>query len=186
LPPRLHAGFIGAGVGPYYYNYHRPERDITTVAPMVTLYGGYSFTPKARVVYFNASVLHAYGSIDQGLYLWIEQNRLLDERVSMHLLLGANLLVYHRVNKFKARVNAPQGLEFIYRDFLARGKNLTVGAFLYPDIGGSSYYNGWLRWGSARFFGEVNFLYWREPYKTGPTESTSLGLTFGMPLVRFL
>ena len=186
LPPELHAAFVGAGVGPYYYHFRRPESDLKTAVPMITVYGGYSFTPKARVVYFNATAVHSRGFSDQGLYLWLEQTRFLDERVSVNLLLGANLLIYHRVHKWVPRINGPQGVELIYRDFLGRAKNLTVGGFLYPEIAGSAYYNGWLRWGSMRFFGEVNFLYWREPYHSGPTESTSVGLTFGMPLARFL
>jgi hypothetical protein len=186
LPMQLRAAFVGAGVGPYYYTISRPEREVKTVVPMLTVYGGYSFTPTARVVFFNATAFHRRGFSDSGLYLWLEQNRFWDDRVSFNLLLGANLLVYHRVHKYVARVNAPQGVELIFRDFLAVAKNLTVGGFLYPDISGSAYYNAWLRWGSSRFFGEMNFLYWQEPHRTGPTTSTSVGLTFGMPLARFL
>lgn len=186
LPPVLHAGFMGAGVGPYYYAFERPERSVSTVVPLVTLYAGYAIRADTRVVYFAAAALHEVGYADQGLYLWLEQFRIFDERISMNLLLGGNLLVYHRVNRFVARINAPQGVEFIFRDFLGVNKNLTLGAFLYPDINGSAYYNGWMRWGSPRFFGEVNFLDWREPHSTGETKSQSVGVTFGMPLFRFL
>jgi hypothetical protein len=186
LPMEYHAGFVGAGVGPYYYAYDRPEREFKTVAPVLTVYAAYSFTPAARAVFFNATTFHRHGFSDSGLYLWTESTRFFDERISFNILLGANLLVYHRVNKFVWRINAPQGIEFIFRDFLARNRGLTVGGFLYPDISGSAYYNAWLRWGSPRFFGEINYLYWREPFDSGPTKTQTLGVTFGMPLFRFL
>ena len=51
---------------------------------------------------------------------------------------------------------------------------------------GSAYYDGWVRWGSPRFFAELNFLYWREPHSSGSTRSQTLGLSFGMPVLRFL
>jgi hypothetical protein len=192
LPLDYHAGFVGAGVGPYYYAYDRPERKVRTVAPVLTVYAGYSFTPEARVVFFNATTFNRYGFSDSGLYLWTEQTRFFDDRVSFNILLGANFLLYHRVNKFVWRVNAPQGLELIFRDFLSRNRNVTVGGFLYPDISGSAYYNAWLRWGSPRFFGEVNYLYWREPFTSGAsktltsTKTQTFGVTFGMPLFRYL
>lgn len=186
VPKQLHAGFIGAGVGPYYYLYTRPEHKAETVVPMITLYGGYSFTPAARVVYFSAIAAHRRGFADQGLYIWLEQTRFFDDRISVNLLLGANLLVFHRVHKFVARVSAPQGAEVIFRDFGGVGRSLTAGGFLYPQIAGRSYYNGWLRWGSFKFFGEVNYLEWTEPHRTGPTRVRTLGVSFGMPLLRFL
>jgi hypothetical protein len=137
-------------------------------------------------VYFNAAVLHHLGSMDQGLYLWLEQFRIFDERVSMHLLLGANLLVYARHGGVAARVSAPQGVELITRDVLGRGKNLTLGAFIYPKINQRSYYNIWLRWGSQDMFGEVNYIEWQEPHGGGASKSRALGLSFGAAVLRFL
>jgi hypothetical protein len=102
------------------------------------------------------------------------------------LLLGANVLLYARDEHVAGRVSAPQGFELVFRDFLARNRNLTAGAFLYPNISGRSYYNLWLRWGSADFFGEVNFIDWHEPHRTAPSTSRSLGLTFGTTVARFL
>ncbi len=186
VPDPLHAAFVGAGLGPALYALEGPGTNVRTVLPLLTLYAGYSFDPTTRLVYFSAIAAHRRGYIGQGLYLWFEQFRALDDRLSMNVLLGANLLVYRRGKGVVARVNAPQGVEFIVRDFAAINRNLTVGAFLYPDIGDSGYYDGWLRWGSPRFFGELNFLYWREPHSTGSTRSRTLGLSFGMPLLRFL
>jgi len=182
----LHAAFVGAGLGPALYTFDGPGSHVETVLPLLTLYAGYAFDATTRIVYFSAVAAQRSGYIGQGLYLWFEQFRAFDERLSMNVLLGANLLIYRRGKQAVARVNAPQGVEFIFRDFAAVNRNLTLGAFLYPDIGGSGYYDGWLRWGSPRFFGELNFLYWREPHSTGSTRSQTLGLSFGMPLLRFL
>ena len=156
------------------------------MVPLLTLYAGYSFDPSTRLVYFSAVAAHQRGYIGQGLYLWLEQFRAFDERLSMNLLLGANLLIYRRKQSAVTRISAPQGVEFILRDVAGINHNLTVGAFLYPAIAGSAYYDGWIRWGSARYFGELNFLYWREPHSSGSTRSQTLGLSFGMPLLRFL
>jgi hypothetical protein len=104
----------------------------------------------------------------------------------MNLLLGANLLVYARHDSYTARVSAPQGLELITRDVLGRGKNVTLGAFIYPKINERSYYNMWLRWGSQEIFGEVNYIEWQEPHADGATRSRALGLSFGAAVLRFL
>jgi hypothetical protein len=186
VPERMRAGFIGAGLGPYYYSFRDATHSLQAPAAMATLYAGYAFTATTRIVYFNAAVLHRLGSMDQGLYVWLEQFRIFDERVSMNLLLGANLLVYARHDSYTVRVSAPQGVELITRDVLGRGKNLTLGAFIYPKINDRSYYNMWLRWGSQEMFGEVNYIEWQEPHADGASRSRALGLSFGAAVLRFL
>jgi hypothetical protein len=94
--------------------------------------------------------------------------------------------VYSHDEKFTARLSAPQGFELVFRDFFATSRNLTFGAFLYPKIAGRTYYNTWIRWGSGAFFGEVNYIGWKEPHDNGYTETHSLGLSFGIPVWRYL
>jgi hypothetical protein len=74
----------------------------------------------------------------------------------------------------------------VFRDFLATNPNQTAGAVQYPAIARRSYYNVWLRWGSGAFFGELNFIAWKEPHAGGASESQSLGISFGTPVARFL
>ncbi len=186
VPDPLHAAFAGAGLGPALYSLEGPLSSAHTVVPLLTLYAGYSFDPETRLVYFSALAGQQRGYVGQGLYLWIEQFRAFDDRLSLNLLLGANMLLYRRGARAVTRVAAPQGVELILRGLAGANHNLTVGGFVYPDLGGSVYYDGWLRWGSTRLFGELNFLYWREPHSTGSTQSQTLGLSLGMPLVRFL
>jgi hypothetical protein len=186
LPHELRAGFFGAGLGPYYYALEDNRGKLATVAPLLTLYAAYSFNPAARVVYFNAAVLDRHGFIDQGVYLWLEQFRAIDDRLSINLLLGANVLVYSRHDRAVGRLSAPQGVELSVRDFLAPNRNLSAGAFLYPPIAERSYYNIWLRWGSPQIFGEINYIAWEEPYAIGASSSQSVGVSVGLSLLRFL
>lgn len=183
----IYAGFFGAGIGPYFYQLQDDRLAVETSIQLLTLYAGYVINPTMRVVYFNATALHRYGSMDQGLYLWIEQFRAIDDRLSLNLLLGVNVLVHARHDHFVGRLSAPQGFEIVVRDFLARERNLTAGAFLYPRIADRSYYNVWLRWGSRALFGEVNYIEWQEPFGDDSTsKNRALGLTIGMPLTGFL
>jgi hypothetical protein len=186
LPEQLHAGFLGVGLGPYGYWLHDDRTNLSALIPFVTLYAGYAFTPTARLVYFNATAIDRHGYVDQGLYVWFEQLRMLDERMSLNFLLGANVLLYQRDDRIAGRVSAPQGVELVFRDLLARNRNLTTGAFIYPRIFGRSYYNAWLRWGSPQLFGEVNFIDWHEPHSGTASESRSLGLSFGTTVLTFL
>lgn len=186
MPEPIHAGFFGLGIGPYYYQLQDDRLNVETSVQLLTLYAGYIVNPTLRVVYFNATAAHRYGSMDQGLYLSLEQFRVLDDRLSMNLLLGVNVLVHPRHAHFVGRLSAPQGFELVLRDFLARGKNLTAGAFLYPPIADRSYYNLWLRWGSRALFGEINFIQWQEPFDGGASKSLALGISVGVPVAGFL
>jgi len=186
VPPTLPSTFVGAGVGPYHYLLRDGQRKADVVIPLVTLYAGYTFTPDVRIVYFNATAIHRRGYADNGLYLWIEQARMADDRLSFNLLLGANALMYSHRDKIEWRLTAPQGFELVYRDMFMRNRSGMLGAFLYPDLFDRSYYNVWLRWGSPQLFGELNYIHWKQPHATGVTSSTSVGISFGMPIARFL
>lgn len=186
MPEPIYAGFLGLGIGPYYYKLHDDRLSVETSIHLLTLYAGYIINPTLRIVYFNATAVHRYGSMDQGLYLSLEQFRVLDDRLSLNLLLGVNVLVHPHHGHFDGRLSAPQGFELVLRDFLTRGQNLTAGAFLYPPIADRSYYNLWLRWGSRALFGEINFIEWQEPFDGGAITSRALGLSVGVPVAGFL
>ena len=186
IPPRLNDGFLGAGFGPYLHAYEEDGYALRGPVALLTVYAGYAFSASTRMVYFNATALQRRGFADNGFYLWLEQGRFVDQRMSFNLLLGANLLVYSRDLQPKVRLSVPQGFELIARDIFGRGRNMTFGAFLYPKLFEREYYNLWLRWGSAALFAEVNFIAWEEPGGRKGVRSQSLGLTFGTPILRFL
>jgi hypothetical protein len=183
-PAHLSAAFVGLGVGPYSYHFRDGPTDLHTILPLVTLYASYGFSSDIRFVYFNASVPDAHGSIDQGLYVWFEQARFIDDRVSLILLLGGNLLIYPHDSHTQVRVSIPQGVEVTFRDFLGKGHSLTGGGFVYPRFEGRAYYNAWLRWGSSDLFGELNYIEWQEPHGKRRTRSQAAGVSFGTTLFR--
>jgi hypothetical protein len=184
LPQVLNAGFFGAGIGPYLYRFEDPQTQLRTATNLLTLYASYGIGATTRIVYFNATPLHVRSFADQGLYLWTEQFALLDRRFTVNLLLGMHSLLFRSTGKLRFVPSFPQGLEGVFLDFGARAHNLSGGAFFYPQIQGRSYYNFWLRWGSARLFWEVNYLAWKEPLGAGSAQTESLGISVGLPLLR--
>jgi hypothetical protein len=142
-------------------------------------------TETVRAVAFNATAIHSSFFTDQGFYLLIEQFRVLDQRFSLNLLLGAHAIAFAREKNVYARFGAPQGVEMVYRDFISRYYNLSMGGFVYPPIQGKSYYNLWLRWGTRGLFGEINYLAWREPFGSESLTTSSVGISLGFPLAQF-
>jgi hypothetical protein len=185
LPPRWHAAFVGAGVGPYLYRYHDADTDLDSAANLVTVYGAYTVSPTTRLVYFNAIPVHHHSYSDQGLYLWTEQFRLLDDRIGVNLLLGFHMLLFRAADRLRFVPSLPQGMEASFSDFGRRGHNLLAGAFYYPEISSRSYLNFWIRWGSPWLFGELNYIAWKEPVERGTVQTESLGFSVGLPLFRF-
>jgi hypothetical protein len=185
IPRRLTTAFVGVGLGPYSYLIQVPgEKTVQTVAPITTLYGSYFLAEGSRVVFFDAFPVQGQWYNDFGLYFNTESSRALDERLSFNLLLGFHLISFKSPWGIQHRLGAPQGFEVIYRDALGRRTNLSVGGFFYPPIAGKAYYNTWLRIGSSRIFGELNYLSWRELAGDGNQAiSRSVGISVGAPLV---
>jgi hypothetical protein len=188
IPKKTNRAFLGLGVGPYQYTYKGGKGgDVETIAPLLTFYASYTFSQKFRIVAFDALPLHRSFFNDLGVYLWKEQFRAFDQRLSMNLLLGAHLVVFQGPKNIRVELSAPQGVEFIYRDFINKRFNLGIGGFYYPLVQGRTYYNFWVRWGRGAHFLEVNYISWREPVSSqNRVFSESLGLTVGFPLIRFL
>jgi hypothetical protein len=138
-----------------------------------------------RIVMFNATAIHSQYYSDIGIYLLTEQTRSIDKRMSFNLLLGLHGIVFKDGDNTVFKLGGPQGAEFIFRDFLKRNHNLGLGAFIFPETSGKSYYNVWLRWGTPSFFGELNYIAWKETVDDHTVYSRSFGLCVGMPLARF-
>ncbi|MGE4232853.1 MAG: hypothetical protein AB7F43_05930 [Bacteriovoracia bacterium] len=187
IPPRMSKAFIGLGAGPYVYTYDGAGHSIKEkFVPEMTVYGSYFFEEKVRLVFFSIIPIASTIFADSGLYVVTEQFRSLDRHFSLSILLGAHVLAFPGLGKNNVQFSAPQGFEIVYRGLFGRRDNLSLGAFVYPPIGGRSYYNAWLRWGTS-IFGELNYIAWREPLSESESVYTrSVGVSFGMPLFRFL
>jgi hypothetical protein len=185
LPRQLKTAFLGVGLGPYSYLIQVPGLPtVQTIAPITTLYGSYFLAEGSRMVFFDAFPVHGEWYNDFGLYFNNESSRALDERLSVHLLLGFHLISFKSPLGIQHRLGAPQGFEMIYRDAFGRRNNVSVGGFFYPPIAGKAYYNTWLRIGSPKVFGELNYLSWRELSGDGNQAlSRSVGISVGAPLL---
>lgn len=194
VPSQPRHGFVGLGLGPYYDSFRDSGIDTQRahrVEPLATAYGSFVLSPTSRLVAFNATPMRKGAYSDTGLYLQRKTSETLDRRVVFNVFLGAHLLYFQARGKPFFRPSAPQGVEVMVRDVGPRGRNLTLGGLVNPGIGGRSYYNGWLRWGSSRLFLELNYIGWNEraidPSTAGDTiDLKSFGLSLGGQLFRFL
>jgi hypothetical protein len=187
IPERAHFGSLGVGIGPYTYTFDSPGASVNTIAPVVTLYGSYFVLETVRLAAFNATVINSVLNTDTGFYVIYESLKTLDRRISVNLMLGGHTLGYRTSGENKFSLSAPQGFELVFRDAGLKGHNIFAGAFLYPPIQGKSYYNVWIRWGTSSLFGELNYISWQEKFtEDNRVFSRSLGISFGVPLARFL
>ncbi|MBS1960138.1 MAG: hypothetical protein JST80_11745 [Bdellovibrionales bacterium] len=187
LPERFHPLSVALGLGPYSHQ--------NQTRAYATLYASYYFNEAMKLAAFGAFPVRADPEVDLGLYFIAEQARALDERLILNLLLGFHTLSFvpgagpaaisggglDRRFSF----SAPQGIELIFRDFLAKRQNLSYGLFYYPTINNRAYFNSWLRYGSSTFL-ELNFIQWQEPVGNDTFGAKSFGLSIGFPLFRIL
>lgn len=183
VPARADPLAFGLGIGPYRYDVDDGSSRERKWIALPTLYGAYTFRENLRLVTFGALAIHKRWNVDYGLYLWIEQFRGIDDRISLNLLIGARALVFRSERATYSRFSVPQGLELVWREFLSRGHSLTLGAFLYPSTDTRAYTNLWLRFGRPGLFGEVNYIHWYEALSRGNAFRTNaLGLSVGFPI----
>ncbi len=186
IPPQFQRLTLGMGVGPYLHRFQIGPSIEETWTALQTLYGSVSITDGLRVVLFGATAFERRISTDMGLYLHIEWFRFMDRRITAHLLLGGHVFGFRDLMKdrFRVRFTAPQGVEFIATDVGFRGFNVTSGAFVYPRVKSQSYYDLWLRYGTARVFVEANYIQIGDVIDGLPLDTRSVGLTIGFPFLR--
>ena len=174
---KFHPLSVALGLGPYS---HQDE-----IRVFATLYASYYMNETMKLAAFGAAPVRKNPELDIGFYLITEQFKGLDERLAVNLLLGAHTLSFVASGERKFSFSAPQGIEFIFRDFLLRRQNFSFGGFFYPVVNDRSYVNTWVRYGAATFF-ELNFIQWREPNAGDSYSAKSFGLSVGFPLFRAL
>ncbi|MBS1961847.1 MAG: hypothetical protein JST04_06500 [Bdellovibrionales bacterium] len=185
IPTKLNRGFLGVGIGPYRYHLAAPNTDFETNAGVFTLYGSYQFSETVKFTAFNATAIHKNYFTDTGLYFKSESAKILDQRVTLYLMLGANFVGFKYGADTQKKWGAPQGFEAVYSDFLSPNHTLVFGAFIYPPIDGKSYYNSWIRYGSGAIFGELNYLSIRNQFDGESVYVRALGFSLGFPLAKF-
>jgi hypothetical protein len=178
IPERFHPLAVGAGVGPYLHN--------DVLRPLFSFYAGYALNEQNRIASFSAVPIGDSPHLDQGFYFITEQARALDDRASVFLLLGAHFVEFNTGGKGYFAFSAPQGVEVQFREFPAKRNAVTFGAFYYPEINGTSYINGWARFGWGSGFVELNYIRWKESIDSGSYSAKSFGLSYGVPLFKAL
>ncbi len=186
IPPRYHYLNFGFGLGPYRQLIQSPIESTEGVATLATIYGSYFVTESSRIVFFNATSVKAFFFSDNGLYFNSESFRILDRRMSVNLMLGLNAVGLGFSDATRFRIGFPQGVEMIFRDAFQKNATLQAGAFIYPKINSSAYYNIWLRYGKSGFFGELNYISVRDEFGSIPVYTRNFGVSIGFPLARFL
>ncbi len=184
IPKRIYSTQVSLGVGPYAYSFRGDGKDSNSIVPLTTLYGSYFLTETFRIVGFGVYTFEEHKYSDLGLYLYIENARLLDRRLGLNLLIGGHGIGFQALNQYYFTFTLPQGFELVYTDAFSRGKNLRLGAFIYPPISNNSYYNVWLRWGASTFV-EINYIAWQVQTNASIFNSSTLGASVGFPLFQF-
>jgi hypothetical protein len=177
-------GFVGLGLGPYQYRLSGAGTEVSSTTGVLTIYGSYQLGESVRLTAFNATTIHRNFFTDTGLYVKTDSFRFFDQRIGVYLMFGANFFGFKFDSGTRFKGGAPQGFEAVIRDFLYANRSLTAGAFIYPPIDGKSYYNVWLRYGSSKFFGELNYISIRDRFDDRPVYTRSAGVSVGFPFAR--
>lgn len=185
IAEKVNRGRLGLGLGPYRYNFTGGGEDIKSIVAIPTLYGSYAVNDKYRVVFFDIFSYSKNISTLFGLYWNFNYEKFLDNRISFNIMIGITSTAFTAGGKWHFNPDFPQGVEFIFSDFLGKGKSLAVGGFIRPMLNDSYSYNTWARWG-GKWFVELNYISWQWKDANQLYISDSLGLTVGTSLFGFL
>jgi hypothetical protein len=185
LPQIIHRGALGLGIGPYQFHFDGNRENVNFISPLATLYSSYHYSDTTKFVGFGIFSLEKHHYLDVGIYVRLENFRLLDRRVGVHLLFGGHAFGFVSDGKSYLGASAPQGFEITGNDLFGKGSKVALGAFIYPSIGKESYYNAWLRWGRSVFV-ELNYLAWETSFQNRSFSSSMVGLALGFPVLKFL
>lgn len=187
VPARLNRMRLAWGAGPYGMSSSGPSGNGAVGAAMI--YGNFRlrYEDGLSLRAFEAAVGKDPGNAaffnNLGLYFAYDAARVVDRRLRLTVLLGAQAVTFAPRGLRRAsygEIIAPQGFEVTYADaFGIRNKSLSGGLFLQPTTSSKRYQNLWLRYGGA-WFGELNYLSWR----AGDRFATMWGVSVGAPLAR--
>lgn len=187
VPARLNRMKLAWGAGPYGLSSSAGSGN--GAVGSVMLYGNFRLRTEDNlsVRFFEAAVgrdpAHASFFNNLGAYFAYDAVRALDTRLRMTILLGAQTVTFAPRGLARtaySEVIAPQGFEVSYPDaFGFKNKTLSGGLFLQPGTS-KRYQNLWVRAG-GRWFGELNYLSWRDNDRF----ATMWGFSIGAPLAQF-
>lgn len=181
---RLYNTQLNWGFGPYSYSFRGNGENLTSILPLIALDGTYFISEPLQVVAFGSTAGDSHHYTDLGFYFRIQNQRILDNRVGLHLLLGLHAVGFSSQGQFYPVISFPQGVEFLFYDAFTRNQNLGFGAFIYPLIAGNAYYDIWLKWGN-RIFLKAHYYLWQAQSESVQFTTTGIGISVGFPLTQF-
>ena len=132
-PERFHRLSLGLGIGPYAYLYSHAGEYLSTPSPLLTFYGSYYLTDTARFAVFDATAFNSRMNSDLGFYVNTENARAIDNRLSIHLLLGVHFIGIDSDGAYHLLFGAPQGFELVFSDALRQGSRPLGGLVSLPE-----------------------------------------------------
>ena len=183
LPRRLNRIKTAFGFGPYRFQSRMEEsvRD-EKIAPAIMLYGNFALTESTSIRAFDALVWQESTFNNVGFYFAYDLATLMDNRISITPLLGAQGLTFRYNDKYPSETDIiyPQGFEAVYRHPFGQENYLLIfGAFLSLSSGSATdYSNLWVRHGK-RIFWELNYISWENKQRS----ARMWRLSVGIPLV---
>lgn len=181
--PRFRRMRFWAGVGPYVLHVKEDGKDgRDSLAPSVSAYGSFFFDERFSFLLFDVAVWGQGVFNNFGFYIPTGLSKEFDRRVNIRVLLGFQGVSYSyggAGNPLFTQILFPQGVEFTWlHAFNIKNINATAGLFLFPS-GTNPYQNAWIRMGSAKVFGELNFINWEFDGR----RSIMYGASIGFPLL---
>ncbi|MGB0453457.1 MAG: hypothetical protein ACPGJV_07055 [Bacteriovoracaceae bacterium] len=182
--PRM---FTAWGIGPYAFNasLSNDEENIDNgnrVAPALFLYGRYDLVGSSSFKFFDAFIANKAIFNNFGFYFSYLLAEVLDGRITIVPLLGAQALSF-RIDKdhpFQHNAIFPQGFEIsLDHAFGIENYKIVYGMFLSPSDT-EEYANLWIRWGKGMFW-ELNYIKWGY----AGVDAAMYGLSIGLPLATF-
>jgi hypothetical protein len=180
LPKKLHRLKTAIGFGPYKFKTQNDSSiEKNNFAPALMIYGKYDLTSTTSLRLFDAIVKNKSYFNNGGIYLAYELASMLDGRIQILPLIGAQILSY-KYDKNSGTVNNmiyPQGFEVIWKHSF-NYKNLTTvyGMFLSTNEE-KPYKNLWIRTGK-KYFWELNYIEWSMAQNSVKTYGLSVGIPF--------
>lgn len=179
LPARLYRLKVAMGLGPYLSSAEQAGlKENGKPGASIMFYGKYDLTQSSSIRFFNATVYPKTLFNNAGLYFSYDLAEILDGRIVLNTLLGAQALHLKFNNKSKMNFDFlyPQGFELTYKHIFNRENyHLTYGMFL--SNGEKKYTNAWIRYGTS-FFYEANYISWQKL----DSEYHTWGLSIGFPI----
>ena len=179
IPERLHFARMSAGIGPYWLNFTGNGENVSSPSALASFYAAYYLTKSTSITSFASIMPDSHLNTTFGFYFRNLSFTFFDRRFVIYLNIGGHFQGFQAMNQYNFLWTFPQGSELKVVDPWAKGHDLTIGGFLQPSVNNVGYTEFWLRYGTTRMFGELNYINRFQPVNGVNFMSQSIGITLG-------